>query len=60
MGKTRISEKDYVKAVKKADRENEITKHGKQISMKSTKIHKSKMDYDRKKYKTINIDGEED
>lgn len=60
MEKKKYTQKDYIKAVKKADREIEISKHGKQISMRPTKIHKSKMDYDRKKYKNINLDDEDE
>ena len=53
--KTRITEKDYINAVKKADRELEIAIHGKQISMRGSVMHKSKKAYDRKKYKQITI-----
>lgn len=53
--KTRITEKDYINAVKKADRELEIAMHGKQISMRGSVMHKSKKVYDRKKYKQITI-----
>lgn len=47
----RITEKDYILAVKKAERELEIELHGKQISTRPTRIHKSKKVYDRKKDK---------
>lgn len=47
----RITEKDYILAVKKAERELEIELHGKQISTRPTRIHKSKKVYDRKKNK---------
>ena len=40
-----------VKALLKADREKEIEQYGKQVSMRPTKVHKSKKDYDRKKNK---------
>lgn len=40
-----------VKALLKADREKEIQQYGKQISMRPSKVHKSKKDYDRKKNK---------
>jgi len=40
-----------VKALLKADREKEIEQHGKQVSMRPSKVHKSKKDYDRKKNK---------
>ena len=40
-----------VKALLKADREKEIQQYGKQVSMRPSKVHKSKKDYDRKKNK---------
>ena len=40
-----------IKALLKADREKEIEQHGKQVSMRPSKVHKSKKDYDRKKNK---------
>ena len=40
-----------VKALHKADREKEIEQYGKQVSMRPSKVHKSKKDYDRKKNK---------
>lgn len=49
--KTKITERDYIKAVKKADREIEIEMHGKQISMRGGVFHKSKKHYDRNKMK---------
>lgn len=48
-----ITEEDYIKAVRKADREREIEMHGKVISIKPPKTHKSKKAYDRKKNKQI-------
>ena len=51
-----ITEQDYIKAVKKADREREIELHGKVISTRPTKAHKSKKAYDRKKSKRIKDD----
>ena len=59
MGKkksNKISQTDYIKAVKKADREIEIAKYGKLISMRPTSIHKSKKAYDRKRNKKITFD----
>ena len=47
----KITEKDYIKAVKKVDRENEITEHGKQISLRGSVLHKSKRTYSRKNYR---------
>ena len=38
-----------VKALLKAEREKEIEQYGKQVSMRPSKLHKSKKDYDRKK-----------
>ena len=52
-GKFTITEEDYIKAVRKADREREIEMHGKVISIKPPKTHKSKKAYDRKKNKRI-------
>lgn len=49
----RITENDYILAVKKAERELEIELHGKQISTRPTRIHKSKKVYDRKRNKGI-------
>ena len=50
-GKFTITEKDYIKAVRKADREREIEMYGKVISIKPSKIHKSKKAYDKAKEK---------
>ena len=52
-GKFTITEKDHIKAIRKADREREIEMHGKVISIKPPKTHKSKKAYDRKKNKRI-------
>ena len=38
-----------VKALLKADREKEIEQYGKQVSLRPSRVHKSKKDYDRKK-----------
>ena len=40
-----------IKARLKADREKEIEQYGKQVSMRPSRVHKSKKDYDRKKNK---------
>lgn len=53
--KTRITEKDYIKAVKKADREQEIAYYGKQVSMRGGVFHKSKKHYDRNKMKKVPV-----
>jgi hypothetical protein len=49
--KTKITEQDYVNAMRKANRELEIALFGKQVSMCKTRTHKSKKVYDRKKLK---------
>ena len=46
---------DYIKAVKKADREFEIAEHGKQISMRGARTHKSKKTYDRNRMKRMSM-----
>lgn len=51
MKKYTITEEDYLLAVRKADREREIERHGKQISTRPTRTHKSKKAYDRAKEK---------
>lgn len=45
-----------VKALLKADREKEIEQYGKQVSMRPSRVHKSKKDYDRKKNKVDKSD----
>ena len=50
-GKFTITEQDYIKAIRKADREREIEMYGKVISTRPTKAHKSKKAYDRAKEK---------
>lgn len=45
-----------LKALLKADREKEIEQYGKQVSMRPSKVHKSKKDYDRKKNKVCKDD----
>lgn len=59
MNKQRITEIDYIKAVKKADREREISQHGKQISTRPTKVHNPKNEYKRSKAKKVNFDDED-
>ena len=49
--KKKITQQDYVTAMKKANRELEIALFGKQVSMCKTRTHKSKKVYDRKKFK---------
>jgi hypothetical protein len=59
MGKNRITEQDYIKATRKADREAEIAKHGKVISLRPTNVHNPKNEYKRAKAKKIVIDNED-
>ena len=47
-----------IKVLLKADREKEIEQYGKQVSMRPSKVHKSKKDYDRKKNKVDKSDLE--
>ena len=49
--KTKKQKFSSVKALLKADREKEIELYGKQVSMRPSKVHKSKKDYDRRKNK---------
>ena len=53
--RTRITEQDYLTAMRKASRELEIAMHGKQVSMRKARTHKSKRDYDRKRFKRVTI-----
>lgn len=53
--KTKITEQDYIIAMKRANRELEIALFGKQVSMCKTRTHKSKKVYDRKKFKRVTI-----
>lgn len=54
--KFKIKEDDYIKAIKKADRELEIERHGKQIFMSMTKRHKSNKEYNRRDGKSVKFD----
>ena len=47
-----------LKSLLNADREKEIEQYGKQVSMRPSKVHKSKKDYDRKKNKVDKSDLE--
>ena len=47
--KTRITNYDYIKANRKASREAEIDEH--KHAIPRHKVHRSKKNYDRKKYK---------
>lgn len=54
--KTRITEQDYVNAMRKANRELEIAMFGKQVTMRGGVKHKSKKTYDRNRLKRTPID----
>ena len=47
-----------LKSLLKADREREIETYGKQVSLRPSRAHKSKKDYDRKKNKVDKSDLE--
>ena len=49
-----------IKSLLKADREKEIEQYGKQVSMRPSKVHKSKKDYDRKRNKLAEKDVDND
>ena len=51
--KTKITEQDYILAVKKANRELEIAMFGKQVSMRGSVKHKSKKQYNRQRDKRV-------
>ena len=53
--KTKITEQDYIVAMRKASRELEIAMYGKQVSMRGGASFKSKKIYDRKKMKKIAV-----
>ena len=56
--KPKMQKFSSLKSLLKADREKEIEQYGKQVSMRPSKVHKSKKDYDRKKNKVNNSDLE--
>ena len=58
MKKPKKKQFSNLKALLKADREKEIEQYGKQVSMRPSKVHKSKKDYDRKKNKVDKSDLE--
>jgi hypothetical protein len=49
MKKRRITEKDYIKAIRRASRQAEIELHGKPVG--GQRVHRSKKLYSRKKSK---------
>jgi hypothetical protein len=56
--KPKMQKFSSLKSLLKADREKEIEQYGKQVSMRPSKVHKSKKDYDRKKNKVQERDLE--
>ena len=60
MKKPKKNQFSTLKFLLKADREKEIEQYGKQVSMRPSKVHKSKKDYDRKRNKTIEKDLDND
>ena len=58
--KTKKQQFSNLKALLKADREKEIKQYGKQVSMRPSKVHKSKKDYDRKRNRAIEKDLDND
>ena len=56
--KPRKQQFSNLKSRLKADREKEIEQYGKQVSMRPSKVHKSKKDYDRKRNKVNKVDLE--
>ncbi len=54
MKKRRITEKDYIKAIRRASRQAEIEEHGKPLSHRH--VQRSKKLYSRKKIKTTLTD----
>ena len=57
--KLRITEKDFLLANRRASREEEIERYGKQILIRSI-THKSKKVYDRKRLKKAGINYNDD
>jgi len=54
MKKYKITEEDYVKVMRRANRELEIELHGKQCSLRRM-VYKSKKDYNRREAKHIEL-----
>ena len=54
--KTRITEQDYITAMKRANRDLEISLFGKQVSMRGAVTHKSKKAYNRQRDKRVTLD----
>lgn len=49
--KQTITERDYIKANRKASREEEISAHGRPVSQRP-KVHRSDAEYDRRRQKS--------
>ena len=62
MKKKKLKKKQFsnLKSLLKADREKEIEQYGKLVSMRPSKVHKSKKDYDRKRNKLAEKDVDND
>ena len=60
MKKPKKKQFSTLKSFLKADREKEIKQYGKQVSMRPSKVHKSKKDYDRKRNRAIEKDIDND
>ena len=58
MKKLRITEADYMLAQRRAARMEEISEHGRPVSMRSA-LHKSKKVYDRKRLKKAGITSDD-
>ena len=56
--KLRITEADYMLAQRRAARMEEISEHGRPVSMR-TALHKSKKVYDRKRLKRTDINPDD-
>jgi len=59
MKKLRITEADFMLANRRAARMEEISEHGRPVSMR-TALHKSKKVYDRKRLKRAGIEFKDD
>lgn len=59
MKKLRITEADFMLANRRAARMEEISEHGRPVSMR-TALHKSKKVYDRKRLKRTGIEFKDD
>lgn len=58
MKKSKKQKFSTLKSLLKADREKEIEQYGKQVSLRPSRVHKSKKDYDRKRNKVNKDDLE--